>query len=232
MRARPLLLLSLVTSFALAQSPAPPPKPTDAAAKDAASHDLGLIFGNQLRNGGLESEVSLDALMRGIQDGLEGKPVTSQVKAHVSAVLRTGHELLGNRNKELAREFLAKNSSGEGVTTTASGLQYQVLSAGNANAGLAGPKDEVSVNYRGALLDGTEFDSSYLRGQPTTFRVDAVIKGWQEALVLMKPGAKWRLFVPPELAYDTQPPPNIPPGSMLVFDLELLKVGPATKTAP
>ena len=224
MRARPLLLLSLVTSFALAQSPAPPAKPTDVAAKDAASHDIGLIFGNQLRNGGLESTLSLDALMLGVQEGLNGKPVTAEVKAHVTAVLRAGRDQLASRNKEVAREFLAQNGRAEGVTTTASGLQYRVLSAGDAKAGLPRPDDQVTVQYRGTLLDGAEFDSSYQHGKPASFRLNSVIKGWQEALAMMKPGANWRLFVPPELGYDTQSPPGIPPGSLLIFDVELLKV--------
>jgi len=94
--------------------------------------------------------------------------------------------------------------------------------------------DEVTVNYKGSLLDGTEFDSSYKRGQPATFPVNGVITGWQEALVLMKPGSKWELFIPPNLAYDVNSPPAIPPGSLLKFEVELIKVkqpAPATPGA-
>src|SRR5581483_5119718 len=104
----------------------------------------------------------------------------------------------------------------------ASGLQYHVINPGSGE----GPKptDEVTVNYRGTLLNGTEFDSSYKRGQPATFPVNGVIPGWREALVLMKPGAKWELWIPPNLAYDERSPPPIPPGSMLIFDVEMIGV--------
>jgi FKBP-type peptidyl-prolyl cis-trans isomerase FklB len=216
----------LFASFASAQNPTPAPAPAAPAANAAASHDLGLIFGNQLRNGGLESAVSLDALMQGVKEGLEGKPLTPPVKERATAFLRAGHNALAGLNKEKAREFLAKNTQAEGVATTASGLQYRVISPGDAQAKSPAATDHVTVQYRGTLLDGSEFDSSYGRGQPASFPLNGVIKGWQEALVLMKPGAKWRLFVPPELAYDTQPTPGIQPGSLLIFDVELLKVEP------
>jgi len=101
-----------------------------------------------------------------------------------------------------------------------------VLSPGDANSASPKPTDQVTVQYRGRLLNGTEFDSSYSHGQSASFRVNAVIKGWQEALPLMKPGAKWELFVPPDLAYELNSPMTIPPGSLLVFDLELVKVTP------
>jgi FKBP-type peptidyl-prolyl cis-trans isomerase FklB len=113
------------------------------------------------------------------------------------------------------------------VKTTTDGLQYKVLVPGDTKAPSIAPADEVTVNYRGKLLDGSEFDSSYARGQPATFKVNGVIKGWQEALVLMKPGAKWQLFVPPELAYDTTPRPGIPAGSLLNFEVEVLSVKPS-----
>jgi FKBP-type peptidyl-prolyl cis-trans isomerase len=118
------------------------------------------------------------------------------------------------------------------VVTTASGLQYQEVKAGSGDS--PKPKDTVVVNYRGTLLDGTEFDSSYKRGQPATFEVDQVIPGWTEALQLMKPGAKWRLFIPPQLAYDMRSRAPIPPGSALLFDVELMsvKAAPAAPPAP
>ncbi|MGH8148863.1 MAG: FKBP-type peptidyl-prolyl cis-trans isomerase, partial [Steroidobacteraceae bacterium] len=111
-------------------------------------------------------------------------------------------------------------------TTTASGLQYRILRPGSGAP--PRPTDEVTVNYRGTLLDGTEFDSSYKRGMPATFPVNHVIKGWREALVLMKPGSKWELYVPPELAYGEDSPPPIPPGSLLEFQVELLSIKPAS----
>ena len=227
------LALALLAALALAQQPAPQPSPSPAPAVSAevASHDLGLIFGTQLRTGGLESRVSLDALMRGVKDGLEGKPLTPQVKENVNAFLRAAREALSGQNKRAAQAFLAKNARAEGVKTTASGLQYKVIAAGDGNAESPGLNDQVTVEYRGTLLDGSEFDSTSGHG-PASFQLNAVIRGWQEAIPMMKPGAKWQLFVPPELAYDIYSPPGIPPGSLLVFDVELIKFEPVSASAP
>src|SRR5438477_12695973 len=125
-------------------------------------------------------------------------------------------------NKKAGTEFLEANKAKEGVVTLPSGLQYKILTEGT------GPKptaaDTVSCNYRGTLLDGTEFDSSYKRGQPASFPVAGVIKGWTEALQLMKVGAKYQLFVPANLAYGEQGRPGIPPNSPLIFEVELMDV--------
>ena len=129
-------------------------------------------------------------------------------------------------NKQAAQDFLEHNSHEKGVKATADGLQYKVLIPGDAKAAAIQSSDEVTVQYRGKLIDGSEFDSSYARGIPATFKVGGVIKGWQEALVLMKPGAKWQLFVPPELAYDNNPRPGIPAGSLLIFEVEVVSVKP------
>ena len=124
---------------------------------------------------------------------------------------------------EAGRNFLAANAKKEGVVTTASGLQYKVLRQGD------GPKpkatDNVEVHYRGTLMDGTEFDSSYSRGQPASFPVNGVIKGWQEALQAMKEGAHWQIVVPSELAYgESGAGGAIGPKATLIFDVELLKI--------
>jgi FKBP-type peptidyl-prolyl cis-trans isomerase len=204
-----------------------------APAQQAASYSLGLTFGGQLHHGGLKDDVSMDALVKGITDGLNGRTPTQEDKQRVAILLRSAKEAVGAKNKTAAHEFLAKNAKIAGVTTTASGLQYKILAAGDAGSASPKPTDQVTVQYRGRLLNGTEFDSSYSHGQAASFRVNAVIKGWQEALPMMKPGAKWQLFVPPELAYDVNTPATIPPGSLLVFDIELLKVAaPATLDDP
>src|SRR5262249_44269997 len=140
---------------------------------------------------------------------------------------------VGEANHRAADKFLAENGKKPGVVTTASGLQYKVLNDGNGDSPKAA--DEVTVNYRGTLISGTEFDSSYKLGQPATFQVGGGTGGWTEALQLMKPGAKWQLYVPPKLAYDLQSRPPIPPGSLLIFDVELLSVkapAPAAASAP
>lgn len=131
-------------------------------------------------------------------------------------------------NKQKADAFLAQNKSAQGVQTTKSGLQYVVVSEGNG----AKPSetDEVKVHYKGTLLTGEEFDSSYSRNEPARFPVNGVIKGWSEALQLMKAGGKYKLFVPPELAYGDKSGGKIPPNSLLVFDVELLEVIKGQKT--
>src|SRR5438270_10025397 len=137
----------------------------------------------------------------------------------------------GKKNAADAEKFLADNKKKEGVKTTESGLQYKVLKEGNG----AQPKssDTVTVNYRGTLTDGTEFDSSYKRGQPATFPVSGVIKGWTEALQMMKAGSKYQLFIPASLAYGEQGRPGIPPNATLIFEVELMDVkSPQSASSP
>jgi FKBP-type peptidyl-prolyl cis-trans isomerase len=235
-RASSVCLLVAAAPFAGAQTPAPAAGPAASAPAGAQPADqsieqtsylFGLTFAEQLHGVGITNQLNSDAIDRGIKDGLAGKKSTrenqQQLQAYVQSVMA---ESLG-RNKAAAKDFLAKNGQEKGVKTTADGLQYKVLVPGDAKAPAVAPSDEVTVNYRGKLLDGSEFDSSYTRGQPATFKVNGVIKGWQEALVLMKPGAKWQLFVPPELAYDASPRPGIPAGSLLNFEVELLSVKPS-----
>jgi FKBP-type peptidyl-prolyl cis-trans isomerase len=221
-----MLALSTAALTTLAVATPTPVASIARSGEEAAIYSLGLTFGGQLHHSGLKEGMSTDALMQGIRDGLKGKTATSEDKLRVSKLLQSAKEAAGAKNSVAAREFLAKNTKSEGVTTLPSGLQYKVLAAGNAALPSPKPTDQVTVQYRGRLLNGTEFDSSYSHGQAASFRVNSVIKGWQEALSLMKPGAKWQLFVPPQLAYDVNSPAAIPPGSLLVFDLELVKINP------
>jgi FKBP-type peptidyl-prolyl cis-trans isomerase FkpA len=206
--------------------------PTDA--KSAASYSVGLSIGTQLHSYGLGADsVTTERVLAGLRDALSGKASAKPEDAQrVQTLIEAARAALGNTNKAAAMKFLADNGKLPGVVTTASGLQYKVISAGAGQS----PKltDEATVNYRGSLLDGTEFDSSYKRNQPATFPVGQVIKGWVEALQLMKPGAKYELYIPPDLAYGMQPPPNspIPPGSMLKFEVELISVKPGAAAAP
>lgn len=200
---------------------------TSAAAESPASarsYSLGLMWGEQLRSTGVAPDgINAARIAQGVHDAITGKvALTDKDHENIRALANSA----GDSNHQAAAKFLAENGKKPGVMTTASGLQYQVLTAGNGDSPKA--SDSVVVNYRGATLNGTEFDSSYKRGQPATFGVNQVIPGWTEALQLMKPGAKWKLFIPPQLAYDLRPPPGsgIPPGSMLVFDVELLSVKP------
>jgi FKBP-type peptidyl-prolyl cis-trans isomerase FklB len=223
-------------------SPASPPPAAAAAAPsaDQTSYLFGLTFGEQLHHVGITDQLTLDALTRGLQDGLQGKKSTPADQQQLKQFVQSMVDAALARNRAAAKEFLAKNGQEKGVTTTASGLQYKVILPGDRKAPAVAATDEVTVQYRGKLLDGSEFDSTYARGAPASFPVNGVIPGWQEALVLMKPGAKWRLFVPPELAYGASPKPGIPGESLLIFDVELLSVkssgapaAPAdTKAAP
>ena len=212
--------------------PAAAPAPVAAPAVPDPSYSFGLSFGEQLRRLGISDELSMDALSRGVQDALRGKNTDMADNEQIRAFLMALRDRAAERNKLAARDFLASNRRAPGVKTTASGLQYRILNPGNAKAPTPTALSQVTVHYRGTLLDGTEFDSSYKRNEPATFEVLGVIKGWQEALVLMKPGSKWQLFVPPELAYDVNSPPAIPPGSLLQFEVELLSVNTPPPEAP
>ena len=197
--------------------------------KSAQSYSIGLMWGEQLRNTGVTPDaISTAKIAQGIQDAITGKvAVSDQDRQNIRALATSA----GDANHKVAEKFLAENGKKSGIVTTASGLEYQELKAGSGDSPKMG--DSVVVNYRGTLLDGKEFDSSYKRGQPATFEVGRVIPGWNEALQLMKPGAKWKLYIPPQLAYDLRPPPGsgIAPGSMLLFEVELMSVKPAPPAA-
>jgi FKBP-type peptidyl-prolyl cis-trans isomerase FklB len=210
-------------STAPGADPAPPPTP------DQISYLIGLRFGTEMHGVGITNEVLIDAIERGLKAGLQGKQITPAEQQQIEAFIHTVMQAAVAHNEEAAKEFLARNAKEKNVVTTASGLQYKIISAGDKNAPAIGPSDKVTVDYRGKLIDGTEFDSSYSRGMPATFPVNGVIRGWQEALVLMKPGAKWQLYVPPSLAYGDNPRPKIPGGSLLVFDVNVVS---AEKAAP
>jgi len=218
-------VLVLALPLGALADPKPAAAPAAAPAAVSPSYSAGLAVGENMHRAGFTSELDLAEFTRGLKDALAGKAPTAEDRTRLNQYVTELQSNAVNRNHAAARDFLAKNASAKGVVTTASGLQYKVVEAGDDKAASPNPTDKVVVQYRGKLLDGTEFDSSYARGTPATFQVNGVIKGWQEALVLMKPGAKWQLFIPPELAYDTKSPPAIPPGSMLLFDVELVSVG-------
>jgi FKBP-type peptidyl-prolyl cis-trans isomerase FklB len=218
-----------------AQTPAPAPStpssvtspaapPAAAPNADQTSYLFGLTFGEQMHNVGITDQVTIDAIARGIKDGLQGTKSTPADRQQVQEFVHSVIDAAVSRNQAAAKDFLARNGHEKGVTTTASGLEYKVILPGDRKAATIAPSDQVTVQYRGKLLDGSEFDSTYARGAPVSFAVNGVIPGWQEALVLMKPGAKWQLFVPPELAYGAKPQPGIPGGSLLIFDVDLVSV--------
>ena len=188
---------------------------------DEAADTIGRNLGEQLHQYGVTDEVSTDKILEGLKDGLAGKNATPLDQMRLQAFLRSVTEASAAKNALVAKDYLAHNATNPGIKTTASGLQYKVIQVGDPKAASPQPTDQVTVRYRGSLLDGTEFDSSYKRGIPATLNFSGVIPAWQEALLMMKPGAKWQLFVPPELAYGPAPRHGIPGGSLLIFELEL-----------
>jgi FKBP-type peptidyl-prolyl cis-trans isomerase len=233
------------TTSTAAPAAAQPKKPAKAAApggasdvktptnaKAQASYSLGVSMGDQLHHLGLTGDsIATERLTQGLRDALSGKvAMTANDQENIASFVKSARNGMADTNRAAAKAFLTENGKKKDVVTTASGLEYHVIAEGSGTP----PKstDEVTVNYRGTLLDGTEFDSSYKRGQPASFPVNGVIPGWQEALVLMKPGSKYELFIPPNLAYDVNSPPSIPPGSMLKFEVELIKVKQPAPAVP
>ncbi len=218
--------------------------------KDKASYAVGLNVGKSLGAQLHQQSVEVDQaiLLKGVKDALAGgkalltddevKAVLMQLQTEVRTrqqekmkVEQEKMKVAGEANKKEGDEFLAANKIKEGVVTLPSGLQYKILTEGT------GPKpaatDTVSCNYRGTLINGTEFDSSYKRGQPLSIQVNGVIKGWTEALQLMPVGSKWQLFIPSEMAYGERgPSPQIGPNSTLIFEVELLSIQEKAKTEP
>jgi FKBP-type peptidyl-prolyl cis-trans isomerase FklB len=218
------------------QTPAPLTLKTP---KDKLSYSVGMNIGKSFKRDNVDVDPAI--LLRAIKDVLGGgKLLMTDQEAQstltaLQADLRKKQEQeaqqLAETNKKEGDAFLAANKTKDGVVALPSGLQYKILQEGT------GPKptaaDTVTVNYRGTLLDGTEFDSSYKHGQPASFPVGQIIKGWTEALLLMPVGSKWQLFIPPDLAYGSrQPGPTIGPNSTLVFEVELLSIQPKPAAAP
>jgi FKBP-type peptidyl-prolyl cis-trans isomerase FklB len=198
------------------------------APSNKVSYAIGLNIGMNLKAQGFE--VDPNVIAKGVKDAFGGRPELSQEEArtaiveyqqNIQAKMQAKLQAESKANREAGAAFLAENAKKEGVKTTASGLQYKVLFEGRGEV----PKADhtVTVNYRGTLIDGTEFDSSYSRNQPATFGVRGVIPGWTEALLMMRVGARWQLFIPADLAYgDQQRGEFIKPGSTLIFEIELL----------
>jgi FKBP-type peptidyl-prolyl cis-trans isomerase FklB len=207
--------------------------------RDKVSYSIGLDIGSTFKK--QKMDINLDALNKGLKDGASGaKPLLTEdeVKQTMTAYSKEMTEKQMNANKEAGMKnaaagevFLAENKKKEGIKTTASGLQYKVLKEGTGPMPKA--TDSVTTHYRGTLIDGTEFDSSYKRGEPATFPVSGVIKGWTEALQLMKVGSKYQLFVPYALAYGERGAgQDIGPNETLIFEVELLAIkAPEAKPA-
>jgi len=207
--------------------------------KARVSYAIGMTFGHNFQAQGVEVET--DMLVRGLKDVQSGGPTLltqqemrdtlAEYQKTLAAKQRKIREEAAVKNKADGETFLAKNITKPGVVTLPDGLQYKIITNGNGT--MPAPDDVVTVNYRGTLLDGTEFDSSISRGKPAQFPVGNVIPGWTEALTHMKVGSKWEIFVPSELAYgQSGRPPRIMPDSALVFEVELLSTEHSNPSLP
>ena len=193
-------------------------------------HDLGTALHQQMEQLDEQGvDLSEDVILAAVRDGLRGDSLRFS-QAQVDSLMRTFQDTLvtrmGARTRTTSEAFLAENAARDSVETTASGLQYKILREGDGASPSLG--DTVTVNYRGTLPDSTEFDSSYRRGRPARFVVGEVVEGWNEALQMMQPGARWMLYIPSDLAYGEMAPPQIGPNQALVFDVELLDVTPGS----
>jgi FKBP-type peptidyl-prolyl cis-trans isomerase FklB len=214
------------------------PKPLELTTeKDKQSYAIGLNVGKSLHRDDIDVDPKI--VLQGLQDAMAGgkelltddqiKTVMTSLQTQVRQKQEEKRQALAESNKKDGAAFLAANATKPGVVTLPSGLQYKVLTAGTGAKPTA--TDTVVCNYRGTLLDNTEFDSSYKRGQPMTFPVNGVIKGWTEALQLMPVGSKWQLFIPSDLAYGERAQGPGGPNSTLVFEVELMSIQPKTPPA-
>ncbi len=217
-----------IASLGLAQD-----KPQLKDQKDKASYSIGYDIGETFKK--QKIDLNADAMISGLKEALAGKEAAMSKEEREKTLQAFQKEMMekqiaaskeaATKNQAEGEKFLAENKKKDGVKTTASGLQYKVIKEGTG----ASPKetDTVVTNYRGTLIDGTEFDSSYKRNEPASFPVNRVIKGWTEALQLMKPGAKYQLFIPSNLAYGERGAGQlIGPNATLIFDVELLSIKP------
>lgn len=199
--------------------------------KNRISYTIGVNIGQDFKSQKMDIDPAV--LLEGLKDSMEGKELrlteeemVSEIQSfqqEMQAKMAAEMEQAASQNIEQGKAFLEENAKQEGVVVTESGLQYKIIEPGEGDS--PGASDVATVHYRGTLIDGKQFDSSYDRGQPATFPVGGVIAGWTEALQLMKPGAKWQLVIPSELAYGERGAgQDIGPNSVLLFDVELISV--------
>ena len=241
MKPRHLIFAAVVPFFVVACQKAPEQAASSEPAAEAAtaldsdvevySYGVGFQIGSQMAASPIE--MNSDNLIAGLKDGLAEseslvtqermQEVAQRFQAEMAAKQQVEAEALAVENAAAAEAFLAANAVKEGVVVLDNGLQYRIIDE-SAEGAKPATTDTVVVNYRGSFIDGTEFDSSYSRGEPAEFPLNAVIPGWQQALQMMPVGSKWEVFIPPALAYGSGGQGPIPPSSALVFEVELMEI--------
>lgn len=214
------LTLLLIPSFIFAQKPALQMN----SEIDTVSYCMGVMIGKSLKMGGFK-DFNEKLFMQSISEMLADKEPTikpEQADPIIRSYFMKLQSQKGSANIAIGKKFLEENKTKPGIITLPSGLQYKILNDGQGASPTV--NDKVTVNYHGTLIDGKVFDSSVQRGKPIQLTVNGVIKGWTEALQMMKPGSKWQLFIPPDLGYGEQNIPGIEPNSVLIFEVELISV--------
>lgn len=226
-----ILLAGLLSAHAQAPDKQGEAKPELKPTKENISYAIGMNIGSNIKRQGIEADV--DEMAKGIKDSVAGgttrfseqeaQQILNAMQTELRAKQEAERKVAGEKNKTEGEAFLAENAKKPGVKTTDSGLQYKVITEGKGEK--PKPTDTVTTHYRGRLINGTEFDSSYKRGQPAEFPVTGVIKGWTEALQLMPVGSKWELYIPSTLAYGERGSGrDIGPNATLIFEIELLGI--------
>jgi FKBP-type peptidyl-prolyl cis-trans isomerase FklB len=223
--------LAIGSSIAVGQAPAPKGEPELKTVEQKFAYAIGLSMGRNMKAQGFELDAEI--LAKGLKDAFADKPALTDQQilevqqAFQKIMMAKEAAAQGDPDKNLkaGQAFLAANKAKPGVTTLPSGVQFKVLKSGAAGGKTPKLSDSVVANYKGTLIDGTEFDSSYKRGEPAEFPVGGVIKGWTEILQKMKVGDKWEVYIPSELAYGATPRPGkIKPNDALIFEIELIDV--------
>ncbi len=218
-----LVVMITAIPLAMAQDEAP-------IDKDKMSYSIGYQFGNDLKLRQLD--VSVETVVEAIRDAVGGSQARVPEQEMVALLKRLEQEFraeqlekfkaLADENKVKSEEYLAENKGKKNIVVLSSGVQYRVIEEGGGTRPTM--ESEVIVHYRSSTMSGLEYDSSFARGEPVNFKVNQVLKGWQEVLPLMKPGAKWQVFVPPEMGYGVRGQPPVGPNEVLVFDINLVEV--------
>jgi FKBP-type peptidyl-prolyl cis-trans isomerase FklB len=225
------------TEAAVTPAPSQPVGPVIQSRKDKISYAFGMDLARDLKR--QKNDLNVDLLMRALKDALADKPLL-MTDDEVTATLKQleveqkqdyehARTMIGEKNRRAGESFFSENAKKEGVVTLPSGLQYKILKKGDGK--IPTLDDKIVCHYRGTLVDGTEFDSSYRRSQPATLPVKGVIAGWTQALQLMPIGSKWQIFIPPQLAYGEKIVHGIGPNAMLIFEVELLSIQDKAQTA-